>query len=106
MLGSRQKRIQQFLYTNSASSIQVLIEYTGSLPATVRRELARLEELGAVQRTHGDAVQRRHGGAVLTETHSLEAAFSLREHEQLGAKRAIACLAYEHLEPGASVLMD
>ena len=98
MLDPRQKRIQQFLYTNGASSIQALINHTGSSPATVRRELARLEELGVVQRTHG--------GAVLTETRGLEAAFSLREHEQLEAKRAIARLAYEHLEPGSSVLMD
>ena len=98
MLDPRQKQIQQYLYAHGASSIQALIDHTGSSPATVRRELARLEELGVIRRTHG--------GAVLTETRGFEAAFSVREHERIEAKRAIARVAYAHLEPGSTVLMD
>ncbi|NJK45137.1 MAG: DeoR/GlpR transcriptional regulator [Pleurocapsa sp. SU_196_0] len=60
MLDPRQKQIQQFLYAHGPATIQELIDHTGSSPATVRRELVKLEELGVIRRTHG--------GAVLTET--------------------------------------
>ena len=98
MLEERLKQIQQFLYTNGASSIQELVDYTNSSPATIRRDLVKLEESGMIERTHG--------GARLAETSGLEVAFSLREYKQLEEKRAIAQVAYDLLRPETTVLMD
>lgn len=94
----RLKQIQQFLYTQGASSVEELARLTGSSPATVRRDLAKLEEAGIIERTHG--------GARLAEASGLEVAFSLREHRQLEQKRAIAAAAYRLLRPESTVLMD
>lgn len=98
MLETRLKQIQQFLYTHGASSIQELVDHTGSSPATVRRDLVKLEEAGLIERTHG--------GARLAEASGLEVAFSLREYKQLEQKRAIAAVAYRLLRPESTVLMD
>lgn len=98
MLEQRLKQIQQFLYSHGASSIQDLVDYTQSSPATVRRDLAKLEEAGLIERTHG--------GARLAEASGLEVAFSLREYKQLEQKRAIAGAAYGLLRPESTVLMD
>jgi DeoR/GlpR family transcriptional regulator of sugar metabolism len=98
MLEDRLKTIQHYLYAHGSSSIETLVEHLGASPATVRRDLARLEELGVIERTHG--------GARLAASSGLEAAFSVREHERLEAKRAIARAAYAHLMPGSTVLMD
>lgn len=98
MQEERLKQIQQFLYTNGASSIQALVEHTASSPATIRRDLSRLEETGLIERTHG--------GARLAEVNGLEVAFSLREYQQLEHKRAIAQAAYQLLRPQTTVLMD
>jgi DeoR family fructose operon transcriptional repressor len=98
MQEERLKRIQQFLYSNGASSIQALIDHTAASPATIRRDLSRLEQTGIVKRTHG--------GARLAEVSGLEAAFSLREYRQLEHKRAIAQTAHHLLRPQTTVLMD
>lgn len=98
MVEERLKHIQQFLYTQGASNIQALVEATRSSPATIRRDLARLEEAGLVERTHG--------GARLAEASGLEVAFGLREYKQLEQKRAIAKAAYKRLRPESTVLMD
>lgn len=98
MLEERLKQIQQFLYTHGVSSIGELVQHTQSSPATVRRDLVKLEEAGLIERTHG--------GARLAEASGLEVAFSLREYKQLEQKRAIAAAAYGLLHPESTVLMD
>lgn len=98
MLEERLRQIQQFLYSHGASSLQALVAHTRSSPATVRRDLAKLEEAGLIERTHG--------GARLAEASGLEVAFSLREYKQLEQKRAIAGAAYALLRPESTVLMD
>ncbi len=98
MLEERLKHIQQYLYSHGVSSIQDLVDHTGSSPATIRRDLVKLEESGLIERTHG--------GARLAEANGLEVAFSLREYRQLEQKRAIAGAAYQMLHPESTVLMD
>jgi DeoR/GlpR family transcriptional regulator of sugar metabolism len=94
----RLKTIQHYLYAHGTSSIETLVDHLGASPATVRRDLARLEADGVIERTHG--------GARLAESSGLEIAFNLRERENLEVKRAIGRAAYRHLRPNSTVLMD
>lgn len=98
MLERRLKTIQEHLYARGVSSIEELVEVTRSSPATVRRDLAKLETDGVIE--------RMHGGARLAEASNLEVAFGLRESEHLEVKRAIGRAAHALLIPGSTVLMD
>jgi DeoR/GlpR family transcriptional regulator of sugar metabolism len=98
MLEQRLKTIQEHLFARGVSSIEELVAITQSSPATVRRDLSKLELDGVIKRTHG--------GARLAASSNLEIAFGLRESENLEVKRAIGRAAYAHLKPGSTVLMD
>ena len=98
MLEQRLKTIQAHLFARGVSSIEELVAITQSSPATVRRDLVKLETGGVIERTHG--------GARLAESSNLEVAFGLRESENLEGKRAIGRAAHALLKPGSTVLMD
>jgi DeoR/GlpR family transcriptional regulator of sugar metabolism len=98
MLEQRLRTIQEHLFARGVSSVEELVEVTRSSPATVRRDLSKLESDGVIQRTHG--------GARLAESSNHEVAFGLRESENLEVKRAIGRAAHALLKPGSTVLMD
>jgi DeoR/GlpR family transcriptional regulator of sugar metabolism len=98
MLEQRLKTIQEHLFARGVSSIEELVAITRSSPATVRRDLSKLESDGVIQRTHG--------GARLAESSNLEVAFGLRESENFERKRAIGRAAHDLLKPNTTVLMD
>ena len=98
MQADRLEAIRHHLYSQGASSIQVLADAIGTSLATVRRDLQVLEQQGAISRTHG--------GARIAHGAETEAAFAVREKQNLAAKRAIARAAYETLEPHSSVFLD
>ncbi|MDX7950801.1 DeoR/GlpR family DNA-binding transcription regulator [Lichenihabitans sp. Uapishka_5] len=98
MQTDRLEAIRHHLYTQGACSIPALAEAVGTSLATVRRDLQLLEQQGIVSRSHGSA--RIANGA---ET---EAAFAVREKQNLEAKRAIAQAAYDLLEPHSAVFLD
>jgi DeoR/GlpR family transcriptional regulator of sugar metabolism len=98
MLEQRLKTIQEHLFSRGVLNIEELVEITGSSPATVRRDLSKLEQDGVIERTHG--------GARLAESSNLEVAFGLRESENFEVKRAIGRAAHALLKPGSTVLMD
>ncbi len=98
MLEQRLRTIQEHLFARGVLNIEELVEITRSSPATVRRDLSKLEQDGVIQRTHG--------GARLAESSNFEVAFGLRERENLEVKRAIGRAAHALLKPGSTVLMD
>ncbi|MCW6511683.1 DeoR/GlpR family DNA-binding transcription regulator [Lichenifustis flavocetrariae] len=98
MQTDRLEAIRQHLYTQGACSIPALAEAVGTSLATVRRDLHLLEQQGIISRSHGSA--RIANGA---ET---EAAFAVREKQNLEAKRAIAQAAYDLLQPHSAVFLD
>jgi DeoR family fructose operon transcriptional repressor len=67
-------------------------------PATIRRDLAELEETGEVIRVHGGVMDTRYVKSEIT--------FDERMMRNVPAKRAIAALAATLVPPGASVLID
>lgn len=98
MQTDRLEAIRHHLYTTGVCSIADLADAVGASLATVRRDLQVLEQQGVVSRTHGSA-RIAHGA----ET---EAAFAVREQQNLAAKRAIAQAAYDLLEPNSAVFLD
>lgn len=98
MQSDRLEAIRQHLYTQGACSIPALAEAVGTSLATVRRDLQVLEQQGVVSRSHGSAR--------IADGSETEAAFAVRENQNLEAKRAIAQAAYDRLEPHSAVFFD
>ncbi len=98
MLEQRHEKIRQYLYQHGLSSVQTLVDHTGSSLATIRRDLEKLESDGVVIRTHG--------GAKLADSSGVEVGFRQREHREVKYKRAIAQAAYKHLRPNSSIFLD
>jgi len=74
-----------------------LVDLLGVTDETVRRDLARLAQLGLVRRAHGGAVAARSGDETTT-------AVRLREHGE--AKIAIGQRAAEMVAPGTTIILD
>lgn len=98
MKPDRAQAIRQFLFSNGSSPIAAIAQAVGASVPTLRRDLAELEDMGVVVRTHG--------GARLADQFEVEVAFEQREAQALLAKRAIGDLAYEMLQPGSSIFLD
>lgn len=98
MQTDRLEAIRHHLYVHGACSIPDLADAIGASLATVRRDLQALEQQGVVS--------RRHGSARLASGTEAEAAFAVREKQNLAAKRGIAQAAYDMLEPHATVFLD
>ena len=94
----RRSRIRDFLFGHGQTSVHILAERMGMSPATLRRDLAEMENAGQIERVHG--------AARIAQGTSLEVAFSQREKTNLAAKRAIATAAYERVRPGAAIFLD
>jgi DeoR/GlpR family transcriptional regulator of sugar metabolism len=98
MKTERLNAIRRHLYAHGPSTIQGLADAVGTSLATLRRDLATLEEEGIVDRVHG--------GARLAEGSTVEVAFEHRESHNLNAKRAIANSAFGLLKPHTTVFFD
>ena len=98
MKTERLNAIRRHLYAHGPSTIQGLAGAVGTSLATLRRDLAALEEEGIVDRVHG--------GARLAEGSTVEVAFEHRESHNLDAKRAIADNAFGLLKPHTTVFLD
>ncbi len=98
MKPDRLDAIRQHLYARGTSSIEALVQATGASVATVRRDLAALEQQGVVSRTHG--------GARIASGAHVEVEFTTRERHKLAQKRAIAGAAFELLRPQTVVFLD
>ncbi len=84
-------RVRRFLSVDDA------VELTGSSPASIRRDFARLAEQGALRRVRGGV--RPTGTANMLP-------FEIRESRQLPEKQAIARYAASLLRPGDVVIID
>ncbi|HSV73725.1 MAG TPA: DeoR/GlpR family DNA-binding transcription regulator [Chthonomonadales bacterium] len=79
-------------------AVENLVDAFGVSAATVRQDLARLEEQGLVQRTHG--------GAILRSTTLFEPTYAARQVIRLEEKRAIAAAAATEVREGDTLLLD
>ncbi|WP_435093876.1 DeoR/GlpR family DNA-binding transcription regulator [Clavibacter michiganensis] len=95
MRDAREFVILDRLRATRSATVAELAEAAGTSDATIRRDLARLDEQGALRRTHG--------GAVLVE---VDAPFAEVEQVNREAKERIARAAAAQIQDGQSVVLD
>jgi len=96
-LNTRQITIFRFIEEHGSISLRALFGRFDASEATVRRDLALLEERGLIMRRRGEAY-------VLKK--SLESAFALREHRNQLAKQRIARLAATLIQEHDTIILD
>lgn len=94
----RHDQIFNTLRTRKKATVQELSEALFVSPATIRRDLARMERTGLIKRSHG--------GAVLFESFTDESASSVRENEHIREKKRIAELALSFIRSNSVLFMD
>ncbi len=95
----RRQRICELLLARGHVDVNELSEQLGTTPATVRRDLEKLEADGAARRVHGGAYPGSANGGVEVE-------FGLRLNFHAAAKRRIAAHAAALIKDGETVYLD
>lgn len=85
----RAKEILRLLLNHGKASVDELTTTLGTSPASIRRDLIRLESNGMVTRTHGGAMLSGDGSAVY-EPFRFDASFHVREDRFAAEKQRIA----------------
>ena len=98
----RANQILHRLLSLGKSSVDDLAGLVGSSPASVRRDLIKLERRGLVHRTHGGV---ELAGKLTYEPFRFDAAFPLREARFAAEKRRIAVAAAEMVLEGETVCL-
>ncbi len=98
--GERRNRILELMQANRTMTVKHLCDTLEASEATIRRDLALLEEDGKLERTHG--------GAILTHPTKLEyeESFHQKESHYATQKRAIAAHAFKLLKENDSIVLD
>ncbi|MBK6468229.1 MAG: DeoR/GlpR transcriptional regulator [Rhodobacter sp.] len=78
-----------------------LVGLTGASVATLRRDLAKLEDSGQLRRVHGGAESVASGQTALTAT-----SFDASQTINAELKRAVACAAADLCEDGDSIILN
>jgi len=100
----RAKEILRLLLTHGKTSVEELTELFATSPASVRRDLVRLEERGLVHRTHGGVLLAGQAGAqAIYEPFRFDASFRVREERFAQEKQRIALAAAEMVEENETV---
>jgi len=97
----RIKRLRQYIELHGEASIEELMKLcSGCSSMTLWRDLKKLEDEGAIRRKRGGAIALR-----LIETEE-ETMYSYRSQINPNAKKIIADLASEYIQPGCSIYLD
>lgn len=93
---------------NRVTSVKVLSERLQVSPATIRRDLSALHELGRLRRVRGGAIQVRGNGAQTPSSGDLvgQGPFSETQIERREVKRAIGAKAVELCAPDDTMIID
>jgi DeoR family transcriptional regulator, fructose operon transcriptional repressor len=94
----RQQKIIELLKERSRLSVPELVGELGASPATIRRDLAFLEDFGKILRTHG--------GVLAPGRSDSEVSYDRKSRQELSAKIAIAEAAAAMVEDGDSIFVD
>jgi DeoR family transcriptional regulator, aga operon transcriptional repressor len=96
----RAKEILRLLLSHGKTSVEELTELFATSPASVRRDLVRLEEQGLVHRTHGGAML---ADKAVYEPFRFDASFPVREERFAQEKKRIAIAAAELVRENETV---
>jgi DeoR/GlpR family transcriptional regulator of sugar metabolism len=94
----RQGEIKRLLLARGALSVEELCSLVSASPATIRRDLAYLQDSLGIERTHG--------GAAVQALRPAEQNFAAREAQDVEEKRAIAEAVLTLIEPGSTIFMN
>ncbi len=95
----RAKEILRLLLKDGKTSVEELTALFSTSPASIRRDLVRLEERGLVHRTHGGAML----AGQIYEPFRFDAAFNVREERFAQEKQRIAIAAAELVRENETV---
>jgi DeoR family transcriptional regulator of aga operon len=95
----RAKEILRLLLSHGKTSVEELTRLFETSPASVRRDLTRLEERGLVHRTHGGALLAGH----VYEPFRFDASFHVREERFAAEKRRIAMAAADLVQENETI---
>lgn len=95
----RAKEILRLLLSHGKTSVEELTELFATSPASVRRDLVRLEERGLVHRTHGGAML----AGQIYEPFRFDASFHVREGRFSPEKQRIAIAAAELVQENETI---
>ena len=100
----RAKEILRLLLSHGKTSVEELTELFATSPASVRRDLVRLEERGLVHRTHGGAMLAGQAGSqAIWEPFRFDASYRVREERFAQEKQRIALAAAELVQENETV---
>ncbi|MBW7983014.1 DeoR/GlpR family DNA-binding transcription regulator [Enterobacillus tribolii] len=95
---SRLDQIMDYLKNHSLATVEQLVEAVDASPATIRRDLIKLDEQGVIQRSHGGVALRRFIPSQPTTTE--------KQQRNRAEKQAIARQAAQLVRPGDAVVLD
>lgn len=94
----RRRALERELAIRGAASVSELCRLLGASPATIRRDLAALEDEGAIK--------RGYGGASARGVRPAEEALAVREQKHVDAKRSIARAAVRLIGAGDTLFLN
>lgn len=94
----RRSEIRKLLLARETLSVDELCDLLQASPATIRRDLAHLQDSLGIERTHG--------GAAMQSVRPAEQNFAYRESLDAAEKRAIADAALAAIPPGSTIFMN
>ena len=100
----RRMNIVKVVNMHKTATVAEIAEWVGTSPATVRRDLAWLDEQGLIIRTRGGATATNYSSqAILRRS---VPAYEQRLNEYVEEKRAIGQCAAEHIHDGETIILD
>lgn len=100
----RRMNIVKSVNTHKTATVAEIAEWLGASPATVRRDLAWLDEQGLLTRTRGGATAIDYSTQVTM--HRTTPSYEQRLNEYVAEKRAIGQCAAEMIHDGETLMLD
>lgn len=98
ILQERQEAIMRYLKSHNMATVEQLVKVTHSSPATIRRDLIKLDQQGSIIRTHG--------GVALNQFIPFQPTTNEKQYRQIVEKEHIAEYAASLIKAGDSVVLD
>ncbi|MTH46065.1 DeoR/GlpR family DNA-binding transcription regulator [Intestinirhabdus alba] len=95
---NRLEQIMDYLKGHNLATVEQLVAVTRASPATIRRDLIKLDREGVISRTHG--------GVSLNRFIPLQPTTHEKRQRSLAEKHAIACAASALVSPGDAIVLD
>ncbi len=100
----RRMEIVKIINMHKSATVAEIVEWIGASPATVRRDLAWLDEQGLIMRTHGGATAIDYSSQALLR--GSVPSYEQRLNEYMEEKRSIGQCAARYVHDGETIILD